>query len=88
MSDENKGFHLEKSVSVGHLLTTITLIIAALAWTSTVDKKLAIHDTQILNLEESDRLQRMEAQNSRAEILRQYQDISQKLDRYIEKSHP
>ena len=81
---DRRGFHLEKSISVGHILTTVGLVVACITWTSSVDKHLAIHDTEITTLQESDRRQTKEAEASRAEILAQLQRINDKIDRYLE----
>jgi hypothetical protein len=84
-SEDRRGFHLEKSVSIGHILTTISLIVMAFAWTSSVDKHLAVHDTQITELQESDRRQMKDMEITKAEIITQLQSINDKLDRFVER---
>jgi len=85
-SKDRRGFHLEKSISVGHILTTISMVVMAFAWTSNVETRLAIHDTQIQELQESDRRQLKDAEMAKGEILTALHDINAKLDRYIERN--
>ncbi len=81
---EERGFHLEKSISVGHILTTLSLIISAIMWTTSIEKKLATQDAQIVSLQETDRIMRQEAYNAKTEIIIQLKSINEKLDRSIE----
>ena len=83
-TQDKRGFHIEKSISIGHILTTFGLVIAAFTWTTQVDKKLAVHDVQIIQIQDQNKLQQDEARTSRAEILNQLQSINDKLDRTIE----
>lgn len=40
MSDETQGWHIKKEVSVGHIITTIAMLIALAAWARTVETRI------------------------------------------------
>ena len=47
MMDQKTGWHLEKSVSVGHIITTLSIAFSALWWASTVETRLAVNTQKI-----------------------------------------
>jgi hypothetical protein len=83
MDSDRRGFHIEKSISIGHILTTITLVVAAFSWTSAVDKRLAVHDNQIKQLEIADNKFQDAININRSEILDQLKTLNEKTDKLI-----
>lgn len=87
MSSQQQPFHIEKSISVGHILTTIALIVGGLVYLSDQDKRIEANAANI----EFVKIQRLEdisrADNQREEdnkrIEKQLDNINKKLDRII-----
>ena len=46
MSTDNK-FHIEKSISVGHIITTLVLLIGGIQYLSNFDKRIAAAEQDI-----------------------------------------
>lgn len=87
IQQKEQSFHIEKSISVGHILTTIALIVGGLMYLSDQDKRIEANAATI----EFFKAQRVEdisrAESQRAEdnkrIEKQLDNINQKLDRLI-----
>ncbi len=76
MSTENK-FHIEKSISVGHIITTIILLIGGIQYLSDFDKRIAATEQDIEFL----RQQRIE---DARRIEKRLDSIDAKLDRILQ----
>lgn len=42
MADSKEHFHMDRTVNIGHILTTITLAVTALMYVTTMDKRMAV----------------------------------------------
>ena len=78
MSDEK--FHLEKSISVGHILTTVALIVGAIMYFNDFDKRISASEQEI----EFIKSQRIE---DARRIEKRLDSIDAKLDRILEGSN-
>jgi hypothetical protein len=62
MADEYRidGWHLDKRISVGHLVTTLTVIVAFASWMMKIEEKIAVSQAQInVNTGRIERMERM-----------------------------
>ncbi|WP_245921263.1 hypothetical protein [Bowmanella denitrificans] len=82
---ERRGWHLDKTISVGHLLSTVIIAIPVFTWVATVDKRIEQNALAISYLvkEVNETKQRSEA--LRIELKGDLAVISGKLDRLIER---
>lgn len=62
VQQQHEPWHIKREVSVGHLLTTLTLFVAALWWASGVEKRIAVLEVTSAQQAEvlQDRLNRIE----------------------------
>lgn len=67
--EDHKGWHLEKNVSIGHIITTVLAIISIVTWLTTMDKRIAILETNVstITTNERDSLSRIDASLIRIE---------------------
>jgi uncharacterized membrane protein YukC len=75
MSQEK--FHIEKSISVGHILTTLVLIIGAFTYFTDFDKRISATEQEITFL----KAQRVE---DARRIEKRLDSINEKLDKILE----
>lgn len=73
-------FHLEKSISVGHILTTVVILVGAITYFNDFDKRISATEQEI----EFIKTQRVE--DSRR-IEKRLDSIDAKLDRILEGSN-
>lgn len=71
----NGHWHLDKRVSVGHLVTTITVAIAVVAWSFQIQGRIAINELKIGNNEKA-------IMNIRADQSVQYSEIIRQIERF------
>lgn len=86
MSDPmEKGFHLKKEVSYGHLLSTITLIIGGLAFAANLDKRVSVLENERQQQEKRDARQDAEAIRFQGDIRQSLRNLDIKMDRVLER---
>jgi cell division protein FtsB len=76
MSTDNK-FHIEKSISVGHIITTLVLLIGGIQYLSNFDKRIAAAEQDI------EFLQQQRIEDARR-IEKRLDSIDEKLDRILQ----
>lgn len=81
---QRKEWHLDKTVSVGHLISTLVIGISVFSWALTLDKRVEQNSTQIQLLKEQQRIEAARVDALRIEIRSDLRDINHKLDRIIE----
>lgn len=81
---ERREWHLDKTISVGHLISTITIAVSVFAWAMALEKRVEQHATQIEVLKESHALNRSRIDGMRGELKQDYLRIEDKLDRLLE----
>jgi len=85
MDSERRGWHLEKNVSIGHIITTFSVAVSMLIWATTVEKRVSLLEATTPVLMRADDRQeesRRELVNALREDLRV---INAKLDRLSER---
>lgn len=81
---DRRGFHLERSVNVGHILTTMGILIAAFTWGSKLETQVSNNAQAIAYLNQNNVRTNARVDTLRAEIRADLRDINAKLDRLIE----
>lgn len=86
MSDEYRidGWHLDKRISVGHLITTITIIISFVAWMMNMEQQMA--EVRQLTLSNTSRLDHIEksVDGHYIEIIRRLERLDDRLSEHME----
>ncbi|WP_286237976.1 hypothetical protein [Neptuniibacter halophilus] len=72
-----QGWHVDKTVSISHILTTLTIVVAGILYLADQDKRISQNTTAIQHNTTS--IERQENRNSRS-----LDSINQKLDRLTE----
>ena len=64
--DEPNRWHLDKRLNIGHLLTTLVLAMALIGWGNTMDRRVAIVETQMVSMaRDNDKQDRSLDENSK-----------------------
>lgn len=93
--DMKQDWHLDKGISISHLLTTIGLVVGAVWAFADLSTRLAVLENQFTQINQrviailegqrlTDSAQDIELQQFRVEMRQDVRDIQQKLDRLIE----
>ena len=48
MAESKEYFHMDRTVNIGHILTTITLAVSAMMYVTTMDKRMAVLEAKAL----------------------------------------
>ena len=80
-----QDWHLEKTVSISHILTTLAALSAVVIMGSKFDTRLSLVEQLVASQHPVDARQDNEAAASREVVRQQLRDISNKLDRLIER---
>lgn len=81
---DKRSWHLDKTISVGHLVSTLVIAISIFSWAVTLDKRVEQNSIAIVHLKEQQANEQKRLQELRQEIKQDLRDINQKLDRLIE----
>jgi len=79
--DERRGWHMDKTVSVSHIISTLLLAVSAFWWASSVDRRVDSNLQEIDHLTEMWVRERAEREASRREFKADLRDIGSKLDK-------
>ena len=75
----NKKWHLDKRVSVGHLITTLAMVGAAALWMLRIEGRIDLVDLRDLQTERRIEQMELSRQSSDAEIIRRLERIQDML---------
>lgn len=81
--DEDNGWHLDKRVSVGHIVTTAVVIVSFVVWANTLDKRIALNENAIKQNEKQIELQREQTAQVYSGLHSELEKINDKLDKFI-----
>ena len=84
MDNQKANWHLDKTISVGHLVSTVVIAVSVFSWAVTLDKRVEQNSLSITHLKEQQATDRKQVQEMRTEIKQDLRDINAKLDRLIE----
>lgn len=99
MSDDRRQWHMEKSVSLGHIITTLALLMTLIGGYTSISERIAVIENQqasfnarIVSMLESQRSIDSKQDGELLEIKRQtredLRDINRKLDNLIQRQIP
>jgi len=75
------GWHLDRRISIGHLITTGTVAVAMVAWMLQLENRVAVHDVKIDQVEKNQTAAKAEVAAQYAELIRRLERIDSRLDR-------
>ena len=79
------NWHIEKSVSIGHILTTISLLVALAGFVMTTNTKISLNEERINAISQRVERETLRTAQDQQQIRQSLQRIEDKLDRYIER---
>lgn len=82
--DERRRFRFGPTVNLGHILTTVGLIVSLFAWGSAIDKRLALVEEKARIQAATDVAQDQTVQNAVMLLRQEVQRVADKLDRVLE----
>ena len=84
-TERRQGFHLSRTFSVGHLLSTAVVVIAGFTWAGDLEKSITVNEMKITSL--SDRMDRTDERHSEqfGEIKEMLKSMAIKIDRLGER---
>jgi hypothetical protein len=79
------GWHLDKKISIGHLVTTGTVAVAMIAWMLRLENQVSVHDVRIDLAEKTMASARIEEATHHAQLkaeqAAQYAELIRRLER-------
>ena len=81
---DRRSWHLDKTISVGHLVSTVVIAVSVFSWAMTLDKRVEQNSLSITHIKEQQIAEQKRIDQLRTEIKQDLRDINQKLDRLIE----
>ncbi len=84
MQQENRHWHLDRRVSVGHLVTTVTVLVAMVLWGARLETRLVVIENTADRQTRIDTRQDEESRRMREEIREELKSLNNKIDRYFE----
>lgn len=85
MDANRRRWHLDRSVSIGHLITTLTIAASIFIWAMKMETRISLLEQSAVRQVEIDRRQDDTQKESVTVMRDQLRDINSKLDRIIEK---
>lgn len=82
---DRRDWHLEKSVSVGHIVTTLVAAGSFFVWAMRQESRLTTLENHTVALAEADKRMDLERVQLKSELREDLKVISDKLDRLLEK---
>ncbi|RXJ70646.1 hypothetical protein CS022_22530 [Veronia nyctiphanis] len=83
--NERSQWHLDKTISIGHILSTIIIGFSLLSWALAVDKRVEQNAQHIQFLYDNEKRIEERVEATRDEIRQDLRNIGGKLDRLIER---
>lgn len=81
----SRQWHLDKTISVGHLLSTLVIAVSVFSWASALDRRVEKNAQSIMYLTQQQVENKQSVENLRSEIRQDLRGINNKLDRLTEK---
>lgn len=86
MTEERRRFHFDKTVSIGHIITTISVLVAVITGWKDMDKRVSLVELAVSQQKITDQQQDSRAKEYFDNIRSDVRDINSKLDRLIERT--
>lgn len=81
---ERREWHLDKTISVGHLISTVTIALSVFVWAMALEKRVEQHAIQIQMIKESQVHEQSRLEAMRLEIKADNLRMEDKLDRLLQ----
>lgn len=81
---DTNGWHLKKEIQLGHLITTLTVMVSAVIYVGRIDQRVAVLEAATVAQHDRDERQDRAATEERLVIRAQLDKINDKLDRLVE----
>ena len=85
MENDRRSWHLDKTVSIGHILSTLIIALSVFSWAMAIDKRVEQNAQKIVFLEKNHKRLEDRFDATRNEIRQDLRAIHTKLDRLIER---
>jgi len=82
---QKETWHFKKEIQVSHLITTITIAVAAVVYAGKIEQRVALLEAAQVQQRERDERQDKATADAVALVRSDIQEVSRKLDRLIEK---
>lgn len=80
-----EGWHLKKEIQFGHIITTLTVAVAALFYFTKIEQRIALVEQQIVQQHERDERQDKSVSEAMILLRQQLEKMDAKLDRALER---
>lgn len=80
-----EGWHLKKEIQFGHIITTLTVAVAAMFYFSKIEQRIALVEQQIIQQRERDDRQDKATAEALILLRQQLEKMDGKLDRALER---
>lgn len=80
-------WHIDRSINLGHILTTIAIIAGLFTWGSGIDKRVTVNALQISGLQKDNLRQDNSSIRNQQRMSHQLDLINEKLDKLVEKKY-
>lgn len=85
LDEKSKHFHLDRSISIGHIITTIVAVGTFFAWALKQESRMTALEQHAIQSASNDKQQKDEISAQTAALARRLDRIEDKLDRVITK---
>ena len=85
VENERREWHLDKTVSIGHIISTLIIAMSVFSWALAIDKRVEQNAQSIKFLTQNQKRVESRVDSTRQEIRQDLQAINSKLDRLIER---
>jgi len=82
--DNRRGWHVDRTLNISHILGTIVLALSAFSWANAIDKQVAMTQQQVDFLQKQQLEESQKLTSFRTEIRDDLRTISVKMDAAIE----
>lgn len=80
---EPEGWHIRKEIQLGHLLTTLTIVVSVILYISVLERRISLIELTVLNQKETDTRQDRQMENQVQMIQRSLEKLDTKLDKNL-----
>ena len=78
--DTDRNWHLKKELNIGHILTTLTLVVGILLWGNTMSERLAKAETMIESMDRMITTVSTDNREMRAELIQEIRLLRQDIN--------
>ena len=83
----NEGWIFKKEINITHIIATVSLVISALVFGTSMDKRIELNSTNIQHLSNSQARMEQRHKEFRSEMKNDFKGVHAKLDRLLERGN-